>query len=208
MGLLVTNSIMERSISILDFDTAPDSGLPVLLQDPTRDRMNLAQLETFFQGPEDKGVLQKRRLFLIKHPPIEERKSRDRLQYLLQSQLGVPASLFQAHRRTHTISHFTETINFPRLPTAISPRSRFSLEYFELWEVMDNEEFSYHVQTASTVECVATGRQMQCHKWITRPGWLLIAPRKCSFWARKHDSGWNGETCNGSFVLLEFGTWQ
>lgn len=198
MDLKVTNPIMERSISILDFDTTKDTGLPVLHHDPIRDRMNLAQLEYFFQGPEDRDASQKRRLFLIKHPPIEDRKSIDRLQCLLQSQLGVPASLFQAHRWNQNISRFTEAINFPRLPTAISPRKRFSLEYFELWEVMHNEYLSHHVQTARTVECAVTGRQIQCHKWIKRPGWLLIAPRKCSFWSRKHDSGWNGETLQDS----------
>lgn len=183
---------MDCFVSVWGFEKAEDSGLPV--SRPIRHRMDLAQLESFFQGPEHTEMAsRKQRLFVVGHPSIENKTSLRRLRHLLQSQLGVPASLFQAHRWNQTISHFTEAINFPRLPTAINPRLRFSLEYFELWEVRDDELFSYHMQTASTIECAATGRQIQCHKWIKRPGWLLIAPRKCSFWSKGHSSGWNGK---------------
>lgn len=183
---------MESSVSIWGFDKIGETELPV--SHLIRHRLDLGQLESLFQDVKPTEMAsQKRCLLVVKHPSIEDLTSLPQLRRVLQIQMGVPASLFQAHRWTQTISRFTEAINFPRLPTAINPRSRFSLEYFELWEVLDNEMFSYHLQMASTIECAATGRQIQCHKWIKRPGWLLIAPRKCSFWSKKHHSGWNGE---------------
>lgn len=183
---------MDCFISILGFDRAGDTGLAA--SHVIQDRVTLGQVDTYFQNSEKIELSpNKRRLFIVKHPPIEDKASTARLRQVLQNQLGVPAGFFQAHRWNQIISRFTEVINFPRLPTAISPRSRFSLEYLELWEVLDDEPFGHHMKTAGTVECVATGRQIQCHKWVERPGWLLIAPRKCSFWSRKHQSGWNGE---------------
>lgn len=203
---------MEYPISILGFDTDETTGLPISY--PIRRGMGLEQLECFLkdssENTERGAVSQKRRLFLIKHPAINDRKSLRRLQDVLRDELGVPAtSLFQAHRWSQTVSQFTEAINFPRLPTAnIRPRSQFSLEYFELWDVQDDDmHFGdlLNVQmSVGTVECVATDRQIQCHKWIKRPGWLLIAPRKCSFWSRKHESGWDGELDAVGIDLHEF----
>lgn len=188
-------AVMEYPISILGFDIDKTTGL--LVSYPIRHGMGLEQLRCFFKDPNEKthiterggqAVSPKRRLFFIKHPAINDRKPLSRLHDVLREELGVPvASLFQAYQWSKTVSQFTEAINFPRLPTANTrPRSQFSLEYFELWDVQDdNMQFGDLVNaqaSVGTMECVATGRQIQCHKWTKRPGWLLIAPQKCSFW--------------------------
>ncbi|ORY70494.1 uncharacterized protein BCR38DRAFT_481625 [Pseudomassariella vexata] len=119
------------------------------------------------------------------------------LEGLLKSHLNVPQDLFQTHAWERTTFDFNEIINCPRLPTATKSGRRFSLEYFELWDVgaatggfedeikgwWDGEKKRPKFKHGSTnITCAETGRQLQCHKWKKSEGWLLIAPRKVSFW--------------------------
>lgn len=165
--------------------------------DPEPDFMDLTQLESLLNNSTEAAVASSnqrpRRLFVIQTPGVDYDPSLDgKLRRLLRERLHVPERIFHAQYWSQTTFRFNETINCPRLPTTTKPRTKFSLEYFELWDVINDALFSYHMRTANTVKCAATGRQIQCHKWSTTSGWLLIAPRKCSFWLDENLNGKNG----------------
>ncbi|KAK2615358.1 hypothetical protein N8I77_002120 [Diaporthe amygdali] len=152
---------------------------------------SLAQVEKFLNEPnKDSASSNSRRIYSFETAISSTVFSK--LRSLLNSKLGVSGDIFERHQWSQTTFRFNEVINCPRLPTTTRPRSFFSLEYFELWQVgvTDHKIFDRH--NPSTVECVSTGRQIQCYKWMKSPerGWLLVAPRKCSFWSRKNGDGW------------------
>lgn len=189
---------MNPSICFLDFG----ANGPPSESHHTKQTIGVTQLEELLNNPAATTSIQ-RRLFVIQMPSeFYDASNYSKLQSLLRTGLGVPAEVFRAQRWSQTTFRFSETINCPRLPTTTIPRRRFSLEYFELWDVVNNEFFSYHMRSASTVKCAATGRQIQCHKWSTTSGWLLIAPRKCSFWLDKSGSGRNGMYPVHSLVVV------
>lgn len=148
----------------------------------TKQSMNVSQLEELLNSPATTTSTH-RRLFVIQTPGEGyDVALSSKLRNLLRTRLNVPAGVFHAQRWNQTTFRFSETINCPKLPTTTAPRRKFSLEYFEMWDVVNSDFFGHHIHDASTVKCAATGRQIQCHKWSTTSGWLLIAPRKCSFW--------------------------
>lgn len=122
------------------------------------------------------------------------------LESILTAKFGMSVDIFERHKWSQTTFRFNETINCPRLPTTARPRKSFSLEYFELWQLdgQDHKLFDRHNPT--TVECVSTKRQIQCYRWMKSPdrGWLLVAPRKCSFWSKQDGDGWKGKCTDKS----------
>ncbi|ORY67573.1 uncharacterized protein BCR38DRAFT_160158 [Pseudomassariella vexata] len=158
------------------------------------------------QGESDLRMFS-RRVYLIEssftrwsHPTA--RDDSFRLERLLKEALGVPEDFFRVHSREHTNFNSTEVIRCPRLPTAQSLDRRFSLEHFELWTYLGAPEklrghclkTNKHLNPGDvgyTMTCKSTKRQIQCHKWKSRGGWLLVAPRKCSFWSRTTRNGWD-----------------
>ncbi|POS70207.1 hypothetical protein DHEL01_v211402 [Diaporthe helianthi] len=179
---------MDQRTSILDFKFDSVAGVETC---KLRRCDGLAQLEQFFEDrkKEDK-IPNERQLFIIE-TAINETIFR-RLQKQLTSELGVSKDIFKRHEWSQTTFRFNEVINCPRLPTTARPRRSFSLEYFELWHVDKSNYAWFNCHNPTTVKCGSTGRQIQCYKWMKsrRCGWLLIAPRKCSFWSKRDGDGW------------------
>lgn len=185
---------MEMRISLLDFQ---DGGGASASGQINHD-IELTELEEALEASPSTTEACQRRLFLVE-TPSPDHKSRLwpswKILNRLQSKLNVPPSVFEIHKWNETTFHFNETINCTRLPTVCDPRRRFSIEYFELWQVKNHNLFSRHMRdaTSSLVTCAATKRDIQCHRWSQKHEWLLLAPRKCSFWSAKNGDGWNGE---------------
>lgn len=158
----------------------------------TKRSIDATQLEELLTNPTPIAPSQWR-LFVVQSPSqVYDTCTHSKLREVLQTKLNVPSAVLHAQRWSQTTFRFSETINCPRLPTTTIPRTKFSLEYFELWDVVNSDFFTYHAGNASSAKCVVTGRQIQCHKWSTKSGWLLIVPRKCSFWWDKRNNGRNG----------------
>lgn len=158
-------------------------------------KSSLAQLEQFLDEPSKSTTTSsERRLFIIE--TAINKTTFENLQTLLITKLGVSGEVFKRHQWSQTTFRFNEVINCPRLPTTARPRRSFSLEYFELWQVEEANREAFDRHTPSTVECVSTKRQIQCYKWMKSPerGWLLVAPRKCSFWSKQNGEGWTGKS--------------
>ena len=156
-------------------------------------RDSLAQLEKFLDEPSESTTIpSERRLFIIE--TAINNTTFHQLRESLHTKLGVSRDIFDRHQWSQTTFRFNEVINCPRLPTAARPRRSFSLEYFELWQVGEKNHEAFDLHNPITVECASTGRQIQCYKWMKSPerGWLLVAPRKCSFWSKGDGDGWNG----------------
>lgn len=151
----------------------------------------LKQLEDFLCIPTDNAsIAVKQRLFIIQTSSGSyEPSAYFKLKSLLRTKLHVPEEVFQIHQWRQTTFRFNETINCHRLPTTFYPKARFSLEYFELWEVLEDAPLSRHMGGTNTVMCAMTGRQIQCHKWSNSSSWLMIAPRKCTYWATNRGAG-------------------
>lgn len=172
-------------------DCESNSSLP-----RTKHDLDLTQFEDLLDKSQNTiSIGQHRRLFLIqtsfrRHDLPASSKLRD----LLQTRFKAPVAVFHSQRWNQTTFRFNEIINCPRLPTTARPRTTFSLEYFELWQVVNDEFFTYHMRDANTVMCAVTGREIQCHKWSTSSAWLLITPRKCSYWTDRSDDSCDGKT--------------
>lgn len=151
------------------------------------------KLEQFLDKSSESNTTSKgRRLFIIETAINEE--TYPELEPLITAKLGASQDIFKRHRWRQTTFRFNEVINCPRLPTTARPRRSFSLEYFELWQVEETNHEAFDRHNPMTVKCASTQRQIQCYKWMKSPGrgWLLVAPRKCSFWSRQEEDGWKG----------------
>lgn len=188
-------TVMDLRASILEFRSVAGVETSRELKRCTG-RNSLAQLEQFLDEPSESTTTSKERRLCIVETAIDKTKF-PKLQSLLTAKLGMSRDIFERHQWSQTTFRFNEVINCPRLPTTARPRRSFSLEYFELWQVETNHE-AFDRYNPSTVECIATGRQIQCYKWMKSPhrGWLLVAPRKCSFWSRQTGDGWKGKSPN------------
>lgn len=179
--------------SILDFSPGAEvETSPGLIRSTLKE--SVSELRQYLNEPKESTTSSERRLFIIE-TAINETTYQE-LEKLLASELGMSGDTFERHKWSQTTFRFNETINCPRLPTTARPRRSFSLEYFELWQVVGdtNQEF-FDRHNPSTVECASTGRQIQCYKWMKSPerGWLLVASRKCSFWSKQNGDGWTGK---------------
>ena len=125
------------------------------------------------------------------------------LEKLLIDEIKVDTDFFREH---HTLGpKFTsdeDNIEIFQLPTALAPEDRWHIDFFEL--------YTWHCKDAvKTVALLNEGegvpmpsgktryRKVQAHKWKTdEKGWLLVAPRKCSYWSREKfngdGKGWDG----------------
>lgn len=165
-------------------------------------RDSLAQLEQFLdESRESTKISNDRRLYIVETAINET--TFPKLRSLLTAKLRMSEDIFERHQWSQTTFRFNEVINCPRLPTTARPRRSFSLEYFELWQLdkTDHETFDlFDRQNPTTVECVSTKRQIQCYKWMKSldRGWLLVAPRKCSFWSKQDGDGWKGKSIHKS----------
>lgn len=183
--------IMDLRASIIEFGSGSGGETSRELKRCTGGD-SLSQLEQFLDEPSESAMPSSDRRVYIVETPINK-TTFPKLESILASKLGVSRDIFKRHQWSQTTFRFNEVINCPRLPTTARPRRAFSLEYFELWQVED-EAFDRH--NPITVQCAATGRQIQCYKWMKSPdrGWLLVAPRKCSFWSSQNGDGWKGKS--------------
>lgn len=171
------------------------------LQDPdarsrqTESSFSLKQFENFLDDPpNDSTAGNQRHLYVVQAPSsCYEAHSPSKLTYLLRTKLGVPAEVFQIHQWRQTTFRFNETINCHRLPTTFYPKAKYSLEYFELWSVEKDAFLGRYMGITNTVICAMTGRQIQCHKWSNSSSWLMIVPRKCTYWSRTGARDSNGK---------------
>lgn len=182
---------MDIRVSAIEVESTPGAHITKI-----KGCTSLPQLGRFLDepwGPDMSSA--KRQLFIVEAPLSTP--SFSQLRTLLHNKLGVPHHAFKKHRWSHTTFQFNETIDCPRLPTLTRPRKLFSMEYFELWQVLYPWGPSHTLlrsQGPTTVKCTATGRDIQCYRWKSPDrGWLLIAPRKCSFWSEKTADGWTGK---------------
>lgn len=186
--------IMDLRASILEFDSVGGVETSRELKRCTG-RDSLLQLEQCLDEP-SKGSLTSsvRRLCIVE--TAVNATSFPKLQSVLTAKLGMSGDIFERHQWSQTTFRFNEVINCPRLPTTARPKRSFSLEYFELWQVHKTNHEAFDRHNPTTVECASTGRQIQCYKWMKSPerGWLLVAPRKCSFWSRREGNGWKGKS--------------
>jgi hypothetical protein len=195
--MIPQKSIMDLRASILDFKFDSRAGVEACRElKRYTGRDGFVQLKQFLdesRANESGAESSERRLFIIE-TTIDDTTFPE-LRELLNTKLGVSRDIFQRHQWSQTTFRFNEVINCPRLPTTARPRRVFSLEYFELWQVGHNNREVLDHYNPVTVECISTGRQIQCYKWMKSPerGWLLVAPRKCSFWSRQDSGGWTGK---------------
>lgn len=156
---------------------------------------SLKQFEAFLESPTtNTPTATTQRLFLIESPSSNyELNASSKLRQLLRTKLLVPEDMFEIHQWRQTTFRFNETINCHRLPTTFYPKAKYSLEYFELWEVSKDAPLGRYMGNTKTVMCAMTGRQIQCHKWSNSSSWLMIAPRKCTYWARRGPDGFKGQ---------------
>ncbi|KAF3762904.1 hypothetical protein M406DRAFT_108074 [Cryphonectria parasitica EP155] len=191
---------MEASVSIWDFE---ESGAASNLGG-IKHKNDLSKLEEALkEGSQPYARTGRQRLFIVqtpsqcngRHPSATCRpcQAGHKLRQVLETSLHMPQDMLNIHQWNNTTFRFNETINCPRLPTICNPRRRFSIEYFEMWQITSQKSFDHYMKNAknSIVQCAATGRDLQCHKWSKTSEWLLIAPRKCSFWSERHGYGWN-----------------
>ncbi|KAK4218619.1 hypothetical protein QBC37DRAFT_412093 [Rhypophila decipiens] len=156
-----------------------------------------------------------RRIFIVEWSeggPIIGDAQPNTLRHVLETELQVPSDVFSEHASQGVGSLFEpqelDIIN-PYLISTCAPERRFSIGFFDLWEYIGETEA---LQTPCpethrmfvpgdaglTLMCGFTERQLQFHKWKARKGWLVIAPRKCSYWSR-----WVGEE-EGTDVVMVF----
>jgi len=103
----------------------------------------------------------------------------------------------------NTSSHY-------RFRRRYAPKERWHLDFFQLSDYIGpTEKLQFRCPVTSkqlrpgdaglTFKCSATSRQLQLHEWKTRrvepgntdPGWLIIAPRRCSYWSSLSNGGWD-----------------
>lgn len=161
--------------------------------------LGLKQFENFLDNlPHDNTAATQGHVYVVQAPSsVYEPHSPSKLRSLLRTKLGVPDDIFQMHQWRQTTFRFNETINCHRLPTSFHPKAKYSLEYFELWSVESHEKnalLDECMGNTNTVICAMTGRQIQCHKWNGSSNWLMIVPRKVSYWANLKTSDSNGES--------------
>lgn len=184
--------IMDQRASILDFKFDSVAGVETC---ELRRCDGFTQLEHYFEENMKIAKSSNQRQLLIIETPINETTFQG-LEEQLNSALGVSEDIFKRHQWSQTTFRFSEVINCPRLPTTARPRTSFSLEYFELWHVDDKENLKwFNRYNPTTVRCASTERQIQCYHWTESRGngWLLVAPRKCSFWSKQDGDGWKGK---------------
>lgn len=170
---------MDIRVSAIEFE--PTQAAKSILEDNVF--TSIQRLEEVIDKPAE------RRLFIAE--TLLNSPSFFQFRTLLHKKLGIPEAVFERHRWSHTTCQFNETINCPRLPSLTRPGRLFSLEYFELWQVSHTVLNSYG---PITVKCATTDREIQCYKWGSPArGWLLITPRKCTFWSKKTANGWPGK---------------
>lgn len=190
---------MDLRASVIDFkfDSLSKSETSQRLERFTG-RDSLKKLTQFLDKTSESNTTSKRRRLFIIETAINE-ETYPELEELLTAKLGVSQDIFKRHRWSQTTFRFNEVINCPRLPTTARPRRSFSLEYFELWQVEKTNHEVFDRHNPMTVECASTQRQIQCYKWMKSPGrgWLLVAPRKCSFWSKQDGDGWKGKSISG-----------
>ncbi|KAM7203540.1 hypothetical protein V8F33_002160 [Rhypophila sp. PSN 637] len=156
-----------------------------------------------------------RRIFIVEWSeggPIIGDAQPDTIRHVLEKELHVPADLFSEHA-SHGVGSLFEPqeldIINPFLISTSEPERRFSIGFFDLWEYTGETEalmtpcpethrMLVPGDAGLTLMCRDTERQLQFHKWKTRKGWLVIAPRKCSYWSR-----WVGEE-EGTDVVMVF----
>ena len=159
----------------------------------TNECSSLSQLDQILEKPTNTIKNSAGRQLFIAEAPLSS-PSFVRFRTLMHDRLGVPDDVFERHRWSHTTFQFDETINCPRLPTVNRPRRMFTLEYFELWQVLGESHAIFESQTPIIAKCAVTGRDFQCYRWKSpNRGWLLIVPRRCSFWSRQSADGWTGK---------------
>lgn len=185
---------MSLRASILEVQSV--DGVDTCLEtEPDTKIYSFAKLRQFLDETDENNIdSPDRRLFIIETECATDSSVFKDLRRQLRAKLGVSKDIFRRHRWSQTTFRFNEVINCPRLPTTTRPKRAFSLEYFELWQVAETDRHVFDYHNPGTVECVSTGRQIQCYKWIkeTDRGWLMVAPRKCSFWSKQHGDGWTG----------------
>lgn len=140
-----------------------------------------------------------RRIFLVEWseggPKIGDAQP-DTVRHILETELSVPQDFFAEHASHGIGSCFVprecDIVN-PFLITTFVPEQRFCVGLFEMWEYIGKTEalltpcpVSHRMlvpgDAGLTLVCRDTARQLQFHKWKkTRKGWLIIAPRKCSY---------------------------
>lgn len=185
--------IMDQRSSILNFKFDSVAGVETC---ELRRCDGLAQLEHYFEEHKKNAKISDERRLLIVETDIKNPNFQG-LKNQLTSELGVSEDIFERHEWSQTTFRFNEVINCPRLPTTSRPRRSFSLEYFELWHVQSKTNRAwFNRHTPTTVRCESTGRQIQCYQWMESRdnGWLLVAPRKCSFWSKQDGDGWKGKS--------------
>lgn len=158
--------------------------------------LGMKQFENFLDDlPDSTTAATPGHLYVVQAPSsVYEPHAQSKLKHLLRTRLGIPDDIFQIHQWRQTTFKFNETINCHRLPTTFHPKAKYSLEYFELWSVESNEKNALLddcMGNTNTVTCAMTGRPIQCHKWNNSAKWLMIVPRKVSYWAKLGTSDQN-----------------
>ncbi|KAM7191301.1 hypothetical protein V8F20_009356 [Naviculisporaceae sp. PSN 640] len=142
-----------------------------------------------------------RRIFLVEWSEGGPKVGAARLgtiRHILETELSVPQDFFVEHASHGIGSCFVPRecdITNPFLISTFVPERRFCVGLFEMWEYMGKTKslmVSCPISHRKLVPgdaglilvCRDTARQLQFHQWKkTRKGWLIIAPRKCSYLA-------------------------
>jgi hypothetical protein len=111
---------------------------------------------------------------------------------------GIEPSFFATQESKGTTFNFNENFDNPALPSLLRPENNFCIRYYELWAYTGNKRLQDLNQYAEggdfTLWCRQTGRPIIWYDWRhkrdqTDPDeLLLVVPRKCSVWVRKHSS--------------------
>jgi hypothetical protein len=155
------------------------------------------QLTPHLLGPHASRVREpKRRIFIM------EGLGQDFVKAFGES-FGIEPSFFAMQERKGTNFNFNENHDNPSLPSLLQPQNSFCIRYYELWAYTGNVRFQDLVHCTqggeTTLWCKQTGRPIIWHAWRYKRGptdhgqLLLVVPRKCSVWVRKHSpSDWDG----------------
>lgn len=152
--------------------------------------LTVEQLTTHLSDPHASRVREpKRRIFIM------EGLGQDFIKAFGES-FGIEPSFFAMQERKGTTFNFNENIDNPALPSLLQPENSFCIRYYELWAYTGKERFQDPVHCTHTGEitlwCKNTGRPIIWHAWRYKRGptddgeLLLVVPRKCSVWVRKH----------------------
>ncbi|KAK3313644.1 hypothetical protein B0H66DRAFT_357648 [Apodospora peruviana] len=133
-------------------------------------------------------------------PPPQPR--RHSIRGVLETKLGIPVEVFQEHA-SHGLGFEPRENQIIKsyLPTARPAEESWCITLYTLLEYTGTAkdlQFPCPLtrrilcpgDAGLTLVCDATERQLQLHKWRAREQrWLIIAPRKCSYWSKRNDNG-------------------